>query len=207
MYNCPTVAHTLPAGSVVQHKTSPSQGIEVTLGVERKQALPSLAGIEKKKSARPKVDDARRNNPPKKYGASEDALDKINTFAHEHNLQVTHSEPGSGPRPAGGTVEDISNAFDVTLFDYHHDKLGDFHGHTGPVSIPVELKGAITGVFGFNNHRHLRRHQATSRERFSLLRQLLPSHARLGSRHRIWAGSGFCNFSYATGKNQCIGLL
>lgn len=201
----PNSTHTLPAGSVVQHKTSPSQWIEVTLGVERKQALPSLAGIEKKKPRDRKY--MTRDDLLNKYGASEDALDKINTFAHEHNLQVTHSEPGAARVRLGGTVEDISNAFDVTLFDYHHDKLGDFHGHTGPVSIPVELKGAITGVFGFNNHRHLRRHQATKS-----VTVLTPAAATAKPR-QAWftppdlAGSGFYNFPDATGKNQCIGLL
>lgn len=57
----------------------------------------------------------------------------------------------------GGTVVNLSAAFGVTLFDYTHPKLGKFHARTGPISVPAELGDAITGVFGFNNHRSLRR--------------------------------------------------
>jgi kumamolisin len=56
-----------------------------------------------------------------------------------------------------GTVEDVNAAFGVTLFDYTHPKLGDFRARTGPVHIRADMVGAITGVFGLNNHRILRR--------------------------------------------------
>jgi len=106
-----------------------------------------------------------------------------------------------------GTVKDISAAFGVSLFDYHNDKLGDFHAHTGPVSIPEELKGAVTGVFGFNNHRHLRRDKAKKS-----VTVLTPAAAGTSTSRRQ---SGFepqelaelYSFPTATGEGQCIGLL
>ncbi len=201
----PNSTHTLPAGSVLQHKTSANRWIEVTLGVARKKALPNLSAIENKKPRDREY--MTREELITNYGASEDALDKITAFAHEHHLQVTHNEPGASRIRLAGTVQDISSAFGVTLFDYHHDKLGDFHAHTGPVLIPSELRGDITGVFGFNNYRHLRRGRATR-----AVSVLTPAAASTSTR-RPWfwppelAGPGIYNFPSATGEGQCIGLL
>jgi kumamolisin len=197
----PNSTHTLPAGSIVQRKTSPNQWIEVTLGVARKQKLPTLGALENKKPRDRKY--MTRDELEKKYGSSDDAVNQITAYAHKHNLQVTRSEPGAARMRLAGTVEDISNAFGVTLFDYHQDKLGNFHGHTGPVSIPAELKDAVTGVFGFNNHRHLRRHPATAE-----VAVLTPMAA---APRRPWFEppelATLYNFPNATGKGQCIGLL
>ncbi len=197
----PKSTHTLPAGSMIQHKTSPNQWIEVTLGVARRKKLPSLAALENEKPRERKY--LTRDQLEKDFGASDDAVDAITTYAHKHNLQVTRSEPGAARMRLGGTVQDISDAFGVTLFDYHHDKLGNFHAHTGPVSVPTELKDAVTGVFGFNNHRHLRRHQATKE-----VAVLTPMAAKT---RQAWFTppdlATIYNFPNATGNDQCIGLL
>ena len=58
------------------------------------------------------------------------------------------NEPVSARMGLAGTVADVSKAFGVTLFDYAHPKLGDFHARTGPVHVPPEVADAITGVFG-----------------------------------------------------------
>jgi kumamolisin len=199
----PKSTHTLPAGSIVQRKTSPNQWIEVTVGVMRKQDLPSLASIEKLKPRDRKY--LTRDELEKKYGSSDEAVKKITAFAHAHNLQVTREEPTSARMRLAGTVEDISTAFGVSLFDYHQDKLGDFHGHTGPVSIPEDLKDSVTGVFGFNNHRHLRRHPAMAEV------AILTPMAAATSVRQPWFKppdlATIYNFPKATGKGQCIALL
>lgn len=149
--------HTLPAGSVLQRKTSPREWIEVTLGLKRQKALPSLASLENKKPRDRKY--MTRDQLEKDYGTSPDAIKKITDYANAHHMQVTRVEPGASRLRLAGTVQDVSSAFGVSLFDYKHDKLGSFHAHTGPVSVPQELSGLVTGVFGFNNHRHLRRNK------------------------------------------------
>ena len=184
---------------MVTRKTSPNQWIEITLGVARKKKLPTLATLEKQKPKERKY--LTRDQLESEFGASEDAIKKIDAYAHDHNLQVTRSEPGAARVRVGGTVKDINDTFAVTLFDYHHEKLGNFHGHTGPVSIPDELNGAVTGAFGFNNHRHLRRNKAKP-----VLLTPMASAPR-----RAWFEppelATLYNFPKATGKNQCIGLL
>ena len=192
----PNSTHTLPAGSMIQRKTSPHQWIEVTVGVARPKPLPSLESIEKLKPRERKY--MTRDQLDKDYGIGNDALDKITAFAHAHSLQVTHVARGSARVRLGGTVEDMSAAFDVSLFDYKHAKLGDFHAHTGPVFIPKDLEGVVTGVFGFNTDRHLRRH-ATA-----------PASAAQASTPRWFEPPELAtlyNFPKATGKGQCIALL
>jgi kumamolisin len=198
----PNSTHTLPAGSLIQRRTSPHQWIEVTLGVARKQKLPSLATMENQKPRDRKY--MTRDQLEETYGADTDAVDRITAYAHQHNLQVTRMEPGAARMRLAGTVEDISAAFGVSLFDYKHATLGDFHAHTGPVSVPAELAGAVTGVFGFNNHRHLRRNKATP------VTVLTPVSAAAASTPRYFLPpelGTLYDFPDATGKGQCIGLL
>lgn len=89
----------------------------------------------------------------------------------------------------------------MTLFDYNHPTLGAFHARTGPVNIPHELKDDITGVFGFNNHRILRRNP-----RFPHARAAQPS-----ATARPWflpqeLGEIY-KFPSADASKQAIGLL
>ena len=84
----PNSTHTLPPGSIVQRKTNPHQWLEVTLGVARKQKLPNLSALEMQKPRERKY--MTRAELEKNYGASQDAVEKIEKYAREHNLQVTH---------------------------------------------------------------------------------------------------------------------
>ena len=69
----------------------------------------------------------------------------IEDFAKAHKLVVTRNEPAAARLGIAGTVDDVSDAFGVTLFDYSHPNLGDFHARTGPVHVPTEVGDAITG--------------------------------------------------------------
>src|ERR1700685_2876579 len=117
----PGSTHTLPAGSMIQHKTSPNQWIEVTLGVARKQELPSLASMENKKPRDRKY--LTREQLEDQFGSSDDAVEKITAYAHAHNLEVTRSEPGSARLRLAGTVKDISNALRGASFYLPQHKL------------------------------------------------------------------------------------
>ena len=198
----PGSTHTLPAGSMIQRKTNPHQWIEVTLGVARKKALPSLAGIEKLKPRERKY--MTRDELEGEYGAKGDAVDRIVKYAHEHNLQVTREEVGAARLRLAGTVEDVTQAFGVSLFDYKHAQMGEFHAHTGPTSVPAELEGAVTGVFGFNNHRQLRRHRATE-----AVTVLTPMAAAAPTRRWFEPPElgAIYNFPTSNAKDQCIALL
>jgi kumamolisin len=147
--------HRLPAGSVAQRKTNPCKWIELTLGVRRKQDLPDLAALDLTAIAARRY--LTRDELEATYGSAPDAVANIEAFAAQHQLVITRNEPLSARITLGGTVCDAAQAFGVTLFDYSHPTLGAFHARTGPVLVPDDVAGDITGVFGFNNHRVLQR--------------------------------------------------
>jgi kumamolisin len=199
--------HTLPHGSMLQRKTNPRQWIEVTLGLKRKKELPSLAAMEKLKPRERKY--ITREQLEENYGPPAEAIKRITAYARDHQMEVTRVESGSARIRLGGTVADISSAFGVSLFDYKHDKLGEFHAHTGPVSIPKELEGTITGVFGFNNHRHLRRHRTRSKESsVAVLTPKAPAAKQAMPRYFTPPElATLYNFPNANGQGECIALL
>jgi kumamolisin len=100
-------------------------------------------------------------------------------------------------------VADLSAAFGVRLLDYTHPELGKFHARTGAVSIPAEVGDAITGVFGFNNHRILRRKKRLIDAR--------PASAAASSASRPWflpqEVGAIYDFPTADASKLCVGLL
>jgi kumamolisin len=193
--------HHLPAGSVAKQRTNPNRWIELTLGVRRRKELPDLSALEGKRPAERTY--MTREQLRDEYGSDPAAVEAIEKFAAAHNLVVTKNEPASARMGLGGTVANLSAAFGVTLFDYTHPKLGEFHARTGPISVPAELGDAITGVFGFNNHRALRR--LPRKPRVAELRLNAAAQARPWFMPTELAT--IYNFPNADAHGQCIGLL
>src|SRR5579883_310960 len=153
--------HPLPAGSRVLRRTSGRRWLELTLAVKRRHVLPDLSSLERQKPAQRHY--LTREQLATTYGPDPKAVAAIERFAQAHGLVITRREPAAARLGIGGTVAALSAAFGVTLFDYSHPTLGEFHARTGPVQLPAALAQAITGVFGFNNQRVLRRKRVPSR--------------------------------------------
>jgi kumamolisin len=190
--------HQLPHGSTALRRTNPSHWIELTVGVRRTQNLPDLANLDYLMPKERKY--LSRDQLAKEYGSDPAAIEAIKKFAKAHSLLVTRNEPASARLGLAGTTKDLSGAFGVTLFDYKHPDLGQFHARTGPVEVPPELANAITGVFGFNNHRIMRRRLQSA--------QSTPD---LAVKSRSWFVPAdlarIYNFPDANAADQCIGLL
>jgi len=190
--------HALPSGAKAVRRTPGQRWLELTLGVRRAKPVPSLAGLDMQKpSSRTYLT---RKQLATDFGSDPKAVEAITAYAKAHHLVVTRDERASARLGVAGTAADLSAVFNVTLFDYSHPTLGDFHARTGPVHVPQELEGAVTGVFGFNNHRILQRKLHSS-----------PKPADLSVKARSWFVPtelaplyGFPTDSAAT---QCIGLL
>jgi kumamolisin len=193
--------HHLPAGSVAKQRTNPNKWIELTVSVRRLKDLPDLSALDTKPPGERRY--MTRDQLKNDYGSDPAAVEAIEKFAADHHLVVTKDERASARLGLGGTVANLSAAFGVTLFDYTHPRLGDFHARTGPISVPTALGDAITGVFGFNNHRALRRLPRKSR-----LSEMRPNAA---AQSRPWfiptELAAIYNFPNANAQNQCIGLL
>jgi len=189
--------HQLPHGATAMRKTNLHHWIELTLGVRRKKELPDLSKLDLVAPAKRSY--MKREQLAEEYGSDPEAVHKIEEFAKANNLLVVRDEPASARLVLAGTTENLSSAFGVTLFDYTHPELGEFHARTGPVEVPKELANAITGVFGFNNNRILRRRH------FSQLS------ADPTAKSRPWfiptELARIYNFPDANAADQCIGLL
>jgi kumamolisin len=83
----------------------------------------------------------------KKFGASQESLDAVQTFAKQHNLSVAESDLRSGKVLLTGRTGDFQNAFSVDLMSYASDD-GVHIGHTAAVSLPKELAPHVRAVLG-----------------------------------------------------------
>lgn len=199
MVELPNSVHQLPTGSKAMRRTNGQRWIELTLGVKRTADLPDLSDLDNKLPKARKY--MTRDQLGSKYGSDPKAIKSIEDFAKTHKLVVTRNEPAAARLGIAGTVDDVSDAFGVTLFDYAHPQLGDFHARTGPVHVPTEVGDAITGVFGLNNHRVLRRSRHSAQS-------VKPDFA---SAVRHWFVptelGAIYKFPQADASKQCIGLL
>lgn len=193
-------AHPIPPGSKAVRRTNANKWIELTLGVRRQAELPDLSALD---NVAPK--DRRymtREEMTAQHGSDPAAVTAITAWAARHDLVVSRNQPISARLGLGGTAANLSQAFGVDLFDYENPELGEFHARTGPIHLPPELAGLVTGVFGFSNHRILKRTRLAAATR---------SGADVSSTARPWflpAELGkIYDFPTADASGQTIGLL
>jgi len=193
--------HHLPPGSVARQRTNSNRWIELTVGVRRLKDLPDLSALDAKLPGERKY--MTRAQLRNEYGSDPAAVEKIEKFAADHHLTVTRDERASARLGLAGTAADIGDAFGVKLLDYSHPTLGEFHARTGPVTLPMEVADAITGVFGLNTHPVLRRLRPS--------RRMVDPRSVTASHSRPWFVptelAGIYNFPNADASGQCIGLL
>jgi kumamolisin len=193
--------HHVPHGSTAMRATNPREWLELTVGVRRSKALPDLASLDDVLPGKRKY--MQRDTLRDSFGSDPAAVAKIEAFAKAHNLVVTKDDRISARIGLAGTVADLSEAFGVRLLDYTNPDFGAFHARTGAVSVPADLASAITGVFGFNNHRILRRKKRLVDTRPVTLADANPA--------RQWflpqEVGAIYNFPKADASKQCVGLL
>ena len=136
------------------------------------------------------------------HGADPADVSKIGAFAHEHGLDVGEVNLAGRTVVLSGTIQAMSEAFNVTLQMYAHPS-GAYRGRTGAVEIPDDLESIVKGVFGLDN-----RPQANPHMR--------PIHEQGGAWHRSQAGVSYLPtqvaklYDYPTsvnGKGQCIAII
>lgn len=195
----PDSLHPLPPGSRALRACNPHQWLALTLGVRRRQALPSLAALDPLLPAqRTYLSHRELEN---KYGSDPAAVARIEAFARAHRLVVSRDDRATASLELSGTVADINAAFGVSLLDYAQPALGTFHARTQAVSVPDDLRGDVTAVFGLNNHAVLaRRPRVATALRASLAQPRRPWFipAELAQAY---------GFPDADAHGQCIALL
>jgi len=101
----------------------------------------------------------KREEFARKYGARAADFDLIEQTAHAHNLTVVHRSAAERTIVLRGRLGDLLNAFPADVRMYHHAS-GTYRGRQGEISLPENLAGIVTGIFGFDTRP---RHRATVR--------------------------------------------
>jgi kumamolisin len=142
-------------------KPEGSKRIEVSMILRFKPSIVNLAGHAKSLDKYPHKHMS-HDEYESNFGTSPDDIELIKKFAAEHRLDVMDIDAASRCVTLEGTVEAFSKAFDVCLEEYEHpDHPRSFHTHKEHLSIPEELHGIVTAVFGLNNQPMLSPHVGT----------------------------------------------
>ncbi len=72
------------------------------------------------------------------YGADDNYLKKIETFAHEHDLTIVEVSKARRTVVLSGTISDLSKAFGGYMTNYEHPE-GAFRGRTGSIYVPEDI--------------------------------------------------------------------
>src|SRR6478672_5857690 len=97
------------------------------------------------------------------FGASTSDLDAVEVYAQHHNLMIVHRNAAERAVVVQGRLSDLLGAFPANVKLYHHSS-GTYRGRQGEIRIPKELKGIVTGIYGYD-----------TRPRNRSLRRLMPA--------------------------------
>ena len=172
----------------------PAQTMEVTVRVRRKASIESHLEDGKQYS---------REEYEKLFGASDEDVEKVETFASHHHLSVASVEKGRRSVILRGAVSDFEEAFRVKLSCYQSADGNTFRGRSGDIQIPEELKEVIDGVFGLDDRLHLRpMFQVAQKSTGEIVAHQASQSFNPNDLATIY---GFP--TGVTGKGQCIGII
>jgi kumamolisin len=169
--------------------------IEVIVKVRRRKVLPEVTGHPGKALTREQLE--------AQYGADPADIARVKTVLSGFGLTILKEDLLSCSVRVGGAAERIEEAFQVKLFHYSHDS-GNYRGRKGVLQIPAEMDGIVTGVFGLDNRKLVKRRPL--RKRVAALQQ-----AELAAASRSWFYPAELATVYAfpagNGLGQTVGLL
>ena len=99
------------------------------------------------------------------YGASEEDIASVRDFANRYDLDVNDANATRRSVTLRGPLVAVTEAFDSQNLGLFEDPSGVvYRGRHGPLTVPAELAGLITGVFGIDDRPQAARHLRRSRE-------------------------------------------
>jgi kumamolisin len=117
-----------------------SQRIEVTLSLRRGSALP-----------RPGAAPISREEFAERYGATEEDITKVVSFANRFGLTVDDVNRPSRQVVLSGTIRQLATAFRVE-FVWLQDANGKtYRSYKDKIQIPKDLAGTLTSVLGLED--------------------------------------------------------
>ena len=84
------------------------------------------------------------------YGAAPDDVAAVRQFAEAHGLSAGTVDLARRSVEVTGRLDSLTTAFGTTLLLYRDPNGAEYRGREGPLSVPAELSGVVTGVFGLD---------------------------------------------------------
>lgn len=92
-----------------------------------------------------------------RHAAGSSDVDRVREFARRHRLTVDEVHLVRRVVRLHGTASDVARAFGTELQRFSHPST-PYRGYAGPVRLPSDLSGIVTGVFGLDTRPQLRPH-------------------------------------------------
>ena len=92
-----------------------------------------------------------------KFGAKKEDADKVAKSLKKFGLKVEDVSLATRSITVSGTAAAMEAAFKPGLAIMRSARDGQYRGRQGPLQVPAELKGIVTGVFGLDQRRVARR--------------------------------------------------
>ena len=182
-------------GAKLSGAAGPDEWIEITLKIRRKKPLPEVTGRPQQILTRAEL--------AADYGASPADVEKVRTVLTGLGLTILSEDPDRCSVKAGGVVSVMEQVFGVKLFHYTHESE-TFRGRRGVLQLPAELDGIVTGVFGLDTRRLVRKRGRSNRK-------LHLGAAKAAAASRPWFFPAELATIYAfpagNGEGQTVGIL
>src|SRR5205085_12656347 len=125
-----------------------------------------------------------------KFGANRSDADTVAKSLRKYGLKVEDLSLTTRSMKVTGTAAAMEAAFkpNMVMLRSTRSSQREFRGRQGPIMIPSELKGIVTGVFGLDQRRMARRKKAPMAAKAVTLQPLTPSD--LEARYRFPPGDG-----------------
>ena len=128
------------------------------------------------------------------HGAATSDIDAVRRFAAERGLTVGHVDNGRRSIELAGSLEALAAAFGTTLSLFQDGTGLEYRARNGPLFVPAELAGVVTGVFGLDERPQAR---PQFRPRLNATSQYTPP--QVAAAYSFPAG--------LAGKGECIALI
>lgn len=149
----PNSHHADADGAALLGPTDPEKQINVTVMVKSKASEKEIDDTLNKISSG-KMKPLSETEFNAKFGADQEAMQRVLKFAQDHHLTAREINDSSGRVLLSGKSKDFSTAFKVDLKDYDDSNgAGPFHAHNKDVSVPRGVGKDIEGVFGLDNRK------------------------------------------------------
>ena len=189
-------------GAIDQGPADPNQQLEVSVLLRRGSTSGGIPNVAEQGALPLKQRTyLSREEFTRRYGASEEDLEKVRTFAAEYGLKVVSEDPASRVVKLNGTVEAFNNSFGVNLRRFQNSS-GEFRGRTGVLTIPADLESVVEGVFGLDN-----RPQASAHFRLRKKGTGVDAQAATLSYSPLQVAKAYGFPAGVTGAGQCIAII